>query len=302
MSVAAVVVTYNRWTELEKNLLSLHKQTYPIDRIYVVDNASTDGTCDHVKRMAEDNEKIVLCRLEKNVGGAGGFAFGLEKACQDQHDWIWLMDDDGRPENQDTLEKLMEVAEQQDNYAIVNCNVLCDGSELSFKIGTPYTTLEEQRANIAGGLIPDCACVFNGSLVGREVYQRVGNIRREYFIRGDEVEYLMRCKNNGVKVLTVIDSLYFHPKSKYTTLSFVGKNFDYEEMPIWKQFFLVRNYVATMKNTAQKHQREKLARGLQLIFLGIILHERSISRLGYAVIAVVDGYRGRFSNHFRGMR
>lgn len=301
-SVAAVVVTYNRLDELKKNIEMLKLQTRSADAIYIIDNASTDDTGVYLEELTRLNENIIHCRLEKNLGGAGGFSYGLERACQDGYDWVWLMDDDGRPQDAQTLEKLMQVAENESNFSLINCNVLWDGNELSFKIGTQYNTLKEQQENIPSGLIENCACVFNGSLFGRAVYEKIGTIRKEYFIRGDEVEYLMRCKNNGVKILTVIDSLYYHPKTEYAHLSFLGKKFDYECMAIWKQFFLIRNYVATYYSTANDTQRKTIKRGLQLIFLGAILHDRSFKRLRYCIQAVKEGKNGIFNNHFRGVK
>lgn len=301
-NVAAVVVTYNRLEELKKNIDMLQRQTRVIDAIYIVDNASTDDTGMYLESLAKKNERVIPCKLKKNVGGAGGFSYGLERACKDGYDWVWLMDDDGRPQTNETFEKLMRVAEEESNYSLINCNVLCDGNELTFKIGTPYHTLREQQKNIPSGLIENCACVFNGSLIGRAVYEKIGTVRKEYFIRGDEVEYLMRSKNNGVKVLTVVDSLYYHPKTEYAHMTFLGKRFDYECMSIWKQFFLVRNYVATYRTTANEKQKKEMKRGLELIFLGVCLHDHSLRRLKYCIQAVIEGRKGIFDNHFRGMR
>ena len=110
----------------------------------------------------------------------------------------------------------------------------------------------------------------------------------------------MRCRNNGVKVLTVIDSLYYHPQTEYAHLSFLGKKFDYECMAIWKQFFLIRNYVATYYTTADERQKKTIKRGLGLIFLGVILYDHSLKRLGYCMQAVKEGKKGIFDNYFRG--
>lgn len=297
MKIAAVVVTYNRLNELKKNIDSLLKQTYKIDVIYVIDNASTDDTSQYLESLQYDNVSIL--RLKKNLGGAGGFSEGMKIAFQNSYDWVWLMDDDGRPYNEKTLEILMNHAKTKSNYSLINCNVLCDGNELSFKIGTKYNSLSEQRKYITDDVIENCACVFNGSLIGKEVYDKVGNIKSDYFIRGDEVEYLMRCKNSDVYIATVIESLYYHPKTIYKSLSFFGKKFNYECMPIWKQFFLIRNYVATYYSTANNKQKKSIKRNLELIFLGIILHDKSIKRLFYALKAVVDGKRQKFDNKFR---
>ncbi len=43
-TIAAVVVTYNRKELLIECLDALMNQTYPLDGIYIIDNASSDGT------------------------------------------------------------------------------------------------------------------------------------------------------------------------------------------------------------------------------------------------------------------
>jgi glycosyltransferase involved in cell wall biosynthesis len=46
LAVAAVLVTYNRQCLLAECLEALLKQTRPLERIILVDNASTDGTAE----------------------------------------------------------------------------------------------------------------------------------------------------------------------------------------------------------------------------------------------------------------
>lgn len=298
--VAAVIVTYNRLEELKKNINMLIIQKYYLDAIYIIDNASNDNTPKFIHEYMLKEPRIKYFQLEKNLGGAGGFAYGLKQACQDGFEWVWLMDDDGRPQDENTLAVLMNVANQQRNYSLINCNVLHNGNDLSFAIGCQDLTLEKQRENVKNGIIYNCACVFNGSLVGKEVFDKIGNIKEEYFIRGDEVEYLMRCKNNGVNIMTVVESLYYHPRTEYVHLKFLRKSFDYEVMPIWKQYFLIRNYVATYFSTANRQQKRTIKRGIELILLGVILHQCSFKRIKYCLEAISDGKKGKFDNYFRG--
>ena len=44
MKVSAVVVTFNRKELLIECLEALRRQTRPLDALYIIDNASTDGT------------------------------------------------------------------------------------------------------------------------------------------------------------------------------------------------------------------------------------------------------------------
>ena len=94
-SVAAVVVTYNRLPLLRQCLAALAAQTAQDLTIFLVDNASTDGTAEAVAEMALPN--LVYRNTGKNLGGAGGFAYGVREAALAGYDALWLMDDDTLP-------------------------------------------------------------------------------------------------------------------------------------------------------------------------------------------------------------
>ena len=49
--LAAVIVTFNRKTLLGENIRMLLRQTMPFDKIFIVDNCSTDGTPEYLKEQ-----------------------------------------------------------------------------------------------------------------------------------------------------------------------------------------------------------------------------------------------------------
>ena len=104
--VAAIVVTFNRKNLLLKNIHSLLKQSFPVDHIFIIDNASTDGTADAVKNGLGNNRNITYIKLDKNIGSSGGFNRGLKRAYSWGADWFWILDDDVAPEP-DCLENLL---------------------------------------------------------------------------------------------------------------------------------------------------------------------------------------------------
>ncbi len=93
--VVSIVVTYNRKEQLRRNLMKLLSQTVKCD-VIIVDNASVDGTGDMI--AAEFSKTVQYYNTGKNLGGAGGFAFGLQKAMEAGYPYAWLMDDDVVPE------------------------------------------------------------------------------------------------------------------------------------------------------------------------------------------------------------
>lgn len=129
MRIASVVVTYNRKDLLRECLSAILKQVkipqvFDLD-IIVVDNASTDGTEEAVRELAEgfrnaqgepscslrygdveekywDLQIGPSCTIRyyntgENLGGAGGFQHGIRKAVELGYDYLWLMDDDCIP-------------------------------------------------------------------------------------------------------------------------------------------------------------------------------------------------------------
>ncbi|WP_285242421.1 glycosyltransferase [Pseudarthrobacter sp. fls2-241-R2A-127] len=91
----AVVVTYNRADFLRNLLQSFTRPGSAPAQVLVVDNASTDHTADVVAQaISAGGPPIRYERLDRNVGGAGGFSRGVELALESGAEWLWLMDDD----------------------------------------------------------------------------------------------------------------------------------------------------------------------------------------------------------------
>ena len=79
-NVTAIVVTYNRLPLLKQCLSALRAQTVQGFTVLLVDNASTDGTADYIKTLAMPG---LVCRNPgENLGGAGGFAYGIRAAAE----------------------------------------------------------------------------------------------------------------------------------------------------------------------------------------------------------------------------
>src|SRR5918998_5992428 len=109
--VTAVVVTYNRKEMLVECLEALARQTVPPTRVVLVDNASADGTREHVEAAAP--LPVDYLRVTRNGGGAEGFHYGVRAALERPCEWLWLMDDDCEPPP-DCLASLLAAAEPDD--------------------------------------------------------------------------------------------------------------------------------------------------------------------------------------------
>ncbi|MCY4044972.1 MAG: glycosyltransferase, partial [Cellvibrionales bacterium] len=95
INIAVVLVTFNRSAMLAKNLASL-KQQGPLT-YFVIDNNSSDNTQLVVEAFAASTtDTVIYYNTGANLGGAGGFAVGCEKALaySSAFTHLWLTDDD----------------------------------------------------------------------------------------------------------------------------------------------------------------------------------------------------------------
>lgn len=234
-TIAACIVTFNRKDLLIRCLTSILQQEYLPDGIIIVDNVSIDSTFEEIttvifpdlqlekkcnygdiyttKRLVERHcISVIYVRKNVNDGGSGGFYVAMQEAYERNYDWLWLQDDDGVP-NKTELEELYTKSIKY-NLQYANALVLDIEDPTRFSFGLSkgkhiYTVEEAKREPI----IMDCANPFNGTFISRKVIDKIGFIKKEMFIWGDEVEYFLRTKKNGFRIATITSAVHYHPRS-----------------------------------------------------------------------------------------
>lgn len=268
--LAAVIVTYNRKKLLLENIEMVLKQNQYIDKIFIIDNCSTDGTKKELKKKGWlDTEQFVYIKTDSNIGGAGGFYIGVKKSYEAGADWIILMDDDGKAADERTFEILYEAAKKiynnGENQRKILLNSLVQQEEfLSFKIKDLYTVRE--AVNIAKyGIIKNEANPFNGTLLSRDLITEIGYPNKDFFIKGDEVNYKQRAMEAGAYIATVVESRYIHPRPNTLERKVLGIKVPFFVEAPWKEYYTARNFTYMYK---KKGQYKAIA--FELIFVKIL--------------------------------
>jgi len=231
-------------------------------------------------------------RLPENTGGAGGFHEGMKRAVAAGFDWLWVMDDDLRAAA-DALAVLVEKKEALESAGhrpfLLNCLVLAkeqaDGDRLACPLqeltdaGHPrmrvyHWRLSEVQDKTEDGLYR-WACPFNGTFVPARAVAEVGLPNREFFIEGDEKDFLWRVAGK-YELYTVVASRVFHPASRVLPFN-------------WKQYYHIRNMLVI-----NRHFNFTALRNLKLVAVSLARGARH-GRRGIRLVwyAVQDGLRGR---------
>ena len=192
--IAAVVVTYNRIALLKECISSLQKQSFPCD-ILLVNNDSTDDTELWITEVLkkDDTNNIKYRNTGVNLGGAGGFNFGMRWAVEAGYEFVWLMDDDCLP-CQDALQELLVAHKRLDGkYGWLSSVALWkDGRECKMNRQKLKKSFYDYMELIQYGLVQAEQATFVSLFLQSSIIKKVGLPIKEFFIWGDDIEYTRR--------------------------------------------------------------------------------------------------------------
>ena len=240
-NVVALVVTHNRKHLLLKCIDALLNQTLKPSLICIIDNASSDGTWEALANSGKIEYNFIEYEyLSKNCGGAGGFSYGLDMALKRGADWIWMMDDDAVPDS-NALNELMKVAVDPDN---IYGSTPSRGNLLSWgaMVCTPHNgkiyveKVDDMPHSAEVVFLP-----FLGILIHRTMVDKIGLPDPGFFIAADDVEYTLRAKKIGSKLIQAGKSKIDHPLSLRYQVSILGYTIYCLKLSPWKRYYDTRN-------------------------------------------------------------
>ena len=255
--VIAVIVTYNRKELLKECIEAILDQNYKNCDILVVDNNSTDGTYDYIKKLI--GKRVIYKNTGANLGGAGGFNYGIKEAYNLKYDYIWIMDDDCIV-HKDSLDEFLKADKKLNgNYGFLSSKVLWQDGSLCVMnkqkkkfakwlkdFETNYQTIEMAS--------------FVSMFIKSETIKKYGLPIKEFFIWTDDWEFSRRISRKE-KCYYISSSVVTH-KCKEN----IGASIDTVEGDRIDRFkYLYRNDVVLYRGEGLK--------GLFLLKLRLFLHK-----------------------------
>lgn len=232
IDVSIVIVNYNVKAFLEQCLMAINRAKHDLEiEIFVVDNASVDGSQAMIKRKFRD---VVLIENTKNVG----FSKANNQALKNVKGTYVLIINPDTLIQEDTLVKLKDFLDRHPKTGAVGCKLINpDGSfQITSRrsLPTPWVAFTKitglsrlfSRSRIFGKynltfLDPDCETevdVLSGSFmfVRRAVLKDVGLFDEDYFMYGEDIDLCYRIKRKGWKIVYTPTTKAIHYKGEST--------------------------------------------------------------------------------------
>ncbi|MEK7616868.1 MAG: glycosyltransferase [Patescibacteria group bacterium] len=214
--VSVVIVSKDRKKDLIECLDSYFKSSYKKIEVIVVDNASRPPL---LTWLPKKYPKVKLVTSHVNLGAAEGRNKGLELATGD---FVLFADDDSYAEV-DMIKQLVEAFEKRKDAGII-APLLYDkqkknmlqgaGHDIDLLTGrvNAWGVREEDRGQYRGLLeVPMCGCVW---MVKREVFNKIGNYDKEYFIPYEDSDFSFRARKAGFKIYYYSEAKTWHQGKK----------------------------------------------------------------------------------------
>ena len=247
-SVGALIVTWNRKDDVIECIESIINTGYSRLIIYLVDNASADGT---VNVVADKFPDVRIIRSEENLGFAGGNNLGLSWILEDGLDSVFLVNDDVVV-SRDSLTILARHLFESNSIGVTSPKVLIHSDpsviwsagglidrNTGIAIQRRYGEIDRNKEKIQEiDYAVGCAM-----LVKTEAIREAGLLDPRYFTYYEETDWCRRIKESGFKVLYVPKSRVSHKVTMQTT----GRN--------QASYYYSRNRLLFLKNAGVSRSR-----------------------------------------------
>jgi len=214
--IAVVVLTWNGRENTMACLASLERTEGCSLDVIVTDNGSTDGTVPAVRAA---HPAVTVIENGRNLGFAGGNNVGIELALQRGAEAVLVLNNDTTVEPQTiaTLHRALTAADDVGacspvlTYASQRDRLWFAGSRYDPARGhSGRASAYEQGAPLPAAAVPIDRAVGAAMLVRRACIAEVGAFAEEFFFLYEDVDWSLRMRSAGWRILLVPDARVAH--------------------------------------------------------------------------------------------
>ncbi len=278
----AVVVTYHPDDEFPGRVARLADQ---VSRVYVVDNASSEGARRMLADVARD-PRVELLLVDTNEGIGAALNRGCDRALADGFAWVVTSDQDSVVEPTMVAELAAIWAEhpERDRVKIVAPNYVM-GAGVGVRFPRNAARWHEMPTAITSGALTSLAA-----------YREVGPFRADFFIDSVDEEFCLRLRRRGMIVVCSRKPLMRHSLGNARTHRILWRDFPQSHHATFRRYYMARNRVLTLREYGLREPRWALAR-LKIITLELftvpLLEADKLAKVRAMLLGLWHGILGR---------
>ncbi len=243
--IIGIIVSYQ--PNLEDLILYTNEILAEVDYLILIENGSTNHIQNQIN-IRLSNEKIKVLLQTKNLGLAKAQNIGIRKGIELGGDYFLFLDDDSRL-SKGSVEKLKRELEENSKLGIAACHILHENSnkEQKYWIKTKcfykrvgFTSIMRKLENVN-------TVISSGSLVSKEVVQKCGLMREDYFIDYIDIEYCLRVRANDYTISVIRSAKLAHRLGNTKSIQVGQIAFHPTNHSPERRYYMIRNRIWTWK-------------------------------------------------------
>lgn len=225
-----VVPTWNRRDDLLACLTSIADLDYPEKRVVVVDNGSTDGSAEAVRRYHPGNDLIAL---EHNLGATEGANLGFKFALENEADYVLRLDSDTILAK-NFLTIMVNAAQANPSFGLLVGKVFYfSNPSRIWSLGARQTSRlfairdlreEEHLLKTRDQILEIDYAWATGMFLSRWALTLLGGFDTDFFVYYEEMDFCQRCRDAGLKMGAVPAAEMWHKIGELSQSPWVAYN------------------------------------------------------------------------------
>ena len=283
-NVVAVITSHNFNTSFIDRLSHILNQ---VDKIVIIDNNSDNSTLVLLKEI-EVSSKIFIIYNAINLGVATALNQGVRWAINNLYKWVLLLDQDTFISDS-LIEILCSSYQEMKNREQIGI------------IGPGYSDIKSRKYFIQF-MLPVTyfftevkSVITSGSLIPIEVYEKIGPFRDDLFIDFVDIEYCLRARTMGYKVMKVHSLLMQHSIGSITMHRLPWKITGTTNHSPFRRYYMMRNNIILAKEYLLFDPGwvlSSLVSRVKSTLLMLLFEKQRILKFKYSVLGIHDGILG----------
>ena len=285
-SILAIVVTYHPDGSFAERFKRLVGQ---VGAVLIVDNGSGAAAVSMLREAATRLNMALILNSE-NLGLAVALNIGVARAIAEGYEWALLFDQDTVP-GDNVFEGLREAYDdfpRKDKLAV---------------IGSNYSEAQTGKLRFSPRVTNGCSwnerrvVITSGSLLSLPAYQVLGPFRDKYFVDCVDLEYCLRARSKGFRVIVASKSLMIHDVGKPTRHRLPWQEIDVTNHSHVRRYYMIRNHIDLAKKYLLREPAWVLASlwtWSKSMLLLCVFEDDKLAKVRYSAMGLLDGLFSNF--------